>query len=149
MKDVAAVDYQAIRFWIDIAALAWAVAVSLFVLWDRRNKVTQEAVAAMRADHAKQLDKLRAEQSAEIGALRAEQSAEIGALRASVESRRARIDEELSTLHARLSDAPRKQDIDALYGMVRQVSEQTNKLCGAMEAAQASLAMINQHLLAQ
>ena len=138
MKDVAAVDYQAIRFWIDIAALAWAVAVSLFVLWDRRNKVTQEAVAAMRADHAKQLDKLRAEQSAEIGALRA-----------SVESRRARIDEELSTLHARLSDAPRKQDIDALYGMVRQVSEQTNKLCGAMEAAQASLAMINQHLLAQ
>lgn len=138
MKEVPAVDYQAIRFWIDIAVLAWAFAASLFVLWDRRNKVTQEAVAAMRADHAKQIDKLRADQSAEIAALRA-----------GVESRRARIDEELSTLHARLSDAPRKQDIEALYGMVRQVSEQTSKLCGAMEAAQASLAMINQHLLAQ
>lgn len=137
MKDVA-VDYQAIRFWIDMAVLAWAAAASLFVLWDRRNKVTQEAVAALRADHARQVDKLREEQSAEIAALRE-----------SLDVRRARVDDEIQTLHARLGDAPRKQDLDALYAMVRHVAEQTSKLCGAMEAAQASLAMINQHLLSQ
>jgi hypothetical protein len=55
------IDYQAIRFWIDIAILGWGFSVSGFVIWDRRNKVTQEAIAKFRGDVSAQVDSLRSD----------------------------------------------------------------------------------------
>lgn len=52
--DSKAVDYQGIRFWIDIGMLAWAFMVSGFVIWDRRNKVTQEAIQTLKHEVAKE-----------------------------------------------------------------------------------------------
>jgi hypothetical protein len=118
-------DYQAIRFWIDIGILAWAFTVSGFVIWDRRNKVTQEAVVTLRHEVAK----------------------ELADIKANLETRRARVDESLETMRARLSETPTRMDLTQLYKAIGEVSQVATELRGTVHSVEATLHMINQHLL--
>lgn len=118
-------DYQAIRFWIDIGILAWAFTVSGFVIWDRRNKVTQEAVVTLRHEVAK----------------------ELADIKANLETRRARVDESLEAMRARLSETPTRMDLTQLYKAIGEVSQVATELRGTVHSVEATLHMINQHLL--
>jgi multidrug efflux pump subunit AcrA (membrane-fusion protein) len=119
------IDYQAIRFWIDIAILGWGFSVSGFVIWDRRNKVTQEAIAKFRGDVSAQVDSLRSD----------------------LDLRRRRVDEHIESMKTRLSETPTRVDLSRLYEAIGDVSEIANQLSGTVQSLQNTIHMINQHLL--
>lgn len=119
------VDFAAIRWWIDFGILGVVLLHSGFVFWDRRNKVSQEAVEKLRADlHS-----------------------EITGLKADVERRRRRIDDEMGGIKTRLSDTPTLRDLSQLYEVVRDVAQVANELRGTVQSLQNTLQLINQHLL--
>lgn len=119
------IDYQAIRFWIDIGILAWAFAVSGFVIWDRRNKVTQEAISTLKHEVAK----------------------ELADMRMNLDARRQHIDAALETMRARQSDTPTRGDLAQLYTAINEVSTVAVELRGTVHSLQNTMQMINQHLL--
>lgn len=123
--DSKAVDYQAIRFWIDIGILAWALMVSGFVIWDRRNKVTQEAIQTLKYEVAK----------------------ELADMRMNLDVRRQHIDEALAHVRARQADTPTRSDLAQLYTAINEVSSVSIELRGTVHALQNTMQMINQHLL--
>lgn len=118
-------DYQAIRFWIDVAILGWAFSTSGFVIWDRRNKVTQEAIVKFRS----------------------EVSAEILGLRSDLDIRRRRVDDHMEELKKRLSETPTRIDLNRLYEAIGSVSKVADQLSGTVQSLQNTIQMINQHLL--
>lgn|GEM_PF-2420008 len=123
--DSKAVDYQAIRFWIDIGMLAWAFMVSGFVIWDRRNKVTQEEIQTLKHEVAK----------------------ELADMRMNLDVRRQHIDEALAHVRARQADTPTRSDLAQLYTAINEVSSVSIELRGTVHALQNTMQMINQHLL--
>lgn len=121
------VDFVAIRWWIDFAMLLLLVATMGFTFWDRRNKVTQEAVSKLRSDL----------------------SQEIASMKSDIESRRRRIDDHFGEIRTRLSDTPTRLDLSRLYEAIGDVSQVANQLRGTVESLQGTISLINQHLLEQ
>ncbi|EXI72660.1 MAG TPA: hypothetical protein PK440_07735 [Candidatus Accumulibacter phosphatis] len=119
------IDYQTIRFWIDMMTLLWALMVSGFVFWDRRNKVTQDAIKSLRVEVAK----------------------EIADVKMNLDARRAIVDETLQTLRVRLSETTTRADLAPVYSAISEVSEVATELRGTVAAISQTLHMINQHLL--
>lgn len=118
-------DYQAIRFWIDVAILGWAFSTSGFVIWDRRNKVTQDAIVKFRSEVDSQMSGLKAE----------------------LETRRRRVDDHMENMRTRLSETPTRVDLSRLYEAIGNVSDVANQLQGTVNTLQNTMHMINQHLL--
>lgn len=119
------IDYQAVRFWIDMAIMLWMFMVSGFVIWDRRNKVTQDAIQTLRHEVAKELADLKLH----------------------LDTRRLHVDEALSTMRTRQSDTPTRGDIAQLYAAINGVSAISVELRGTVHALQNTMQMLNQHLL--
>lgn len=121
------VDLQLFAFWKDVALLCWAVGVSGFVVWDRRNKVTQEAIVTLRHEVAK----------------------ELADMRMNLESRRRHIDDSIELIRTRQADTPTRGDLADLYRAINNVSEVATELRGTVSALTNTMHMINQHLLAK
>lgn len=121
------VDLQLFAFWKDVALLCWAVGVSGFVVWDRRNKVTQEAIVTLRHEVAK----------------------ELADMRMNLESRRRHIDDSIELIRTRQADTPTRGDLADLYRAINNVSEVATELRGTVSALTNTIHMINQHLLAK
>lgn len=121
------VDLQLFAFWKDVALLCWAVGVSGFVVWDRRNKVTQEAIVTLRHEVAK----------------------ELADVRMNLESRRRHIDDSIELIRTRQADTPTRGDLADLYRAINNVSEVATELRGTVSALTNTMHMINQHLLAK
>lgn len=121
------VDFVAIRWWIDFGLVLLVVATQGFNFWDRRNKVTQEAVAKLRGDFMQ----------------------ELAVLKIDLETRRRRIDDHLEGVKTRLSDTPTRPDLARLHEAIGDVSQVANQLRGTVESLQGTISLINQHLLEQ
>lgn len=121
------VDLQLFAFWKDVALLCWAVGVSGFVIWDRRNKVTQDAIVSLRHEVAK----------------------ELADMRMNLESRRRHIDDSIELIRTRQADTPTRGDLADLYRAINNVSEVATELRGTVAALTNTMHMINQHLLAK
>lgn len=119
------VDYSAVRFYLDLMILLLVSCHSGFTIWDRRNKVTQEAVTKLREDVHTEVEKLRAD----------------------LDLRRRRIDESMDALREKLSDAPTRMDLTRLYEAIGDVSQLANELRGTVQSLQNTMHLINQHLL--
>lgn len=119
------VDLALFSFWKDVVLLCWAVGVSGFVIWDRRNKVTQEAIVTLRHEVAK----------------------ELADMRLNLESRRRHIDESIELMRARQADTPTRGDLADLYRAINSVSQVATELRGTVTALTNTMHMINQHLL--
>lgn len=119
------VDLALFSFWKDVVLLCWAVGVSGFVIWDRRNKVTQAAIVTLRHEVAK----------------------ELADMRLNLESRRRHIDESIELMRARQADTPTRGDLADLYRAINSVSQVATELRGTVTALTNTMHMINQHLL--
>jgi lipopolysaccharide biosynthesis regulator YciM len=121
------VDFVETRWWIDFGLVLLVAASQGFNFWDRRNKVTQEAVAKLRSDFMQELNVLKSD----------------------LETRRRRIDDHLEGVKTRLSDTPTRLDLSRLYEAIGDVSQVANQLRGTVESLQGTISLINQHLLEQ
>ncbi|MBN8516634.1 MAG: hypothetical protein J5X22_21005 [Candidatus Accumulibacter sp.] len=121
------IDFVAIRWWIDFAMLLLLIATMGFTFWDRRNKVTQEAVSKLRSDLYQ----------------------EIASMKTDLETRRRRVDDHFGEIRTRLSDTPTRLDLSRLYEAISEVSQVANQLRGTVESLQGTISLINQHLLEQ
>ena len=121
------VDFVETRWWIDFGLVLRVAASQGFNFWDRRNKVTQEAVAKLRSDFMQELNVLKSD----------------------LETRRRRIDDHLEGVKTRLSDTPTRLDLSRLYEAIGDVSQVANQLRGTVESLQGTISLINQHLLEQ
>ena len=130
------IDYQAIRFWLDVAMLTWAFSVSGFVIWDRRNKVTQDSIQELHKGTADIVQTLRHEIAKELADLRM-----------NIDGRRKAVDIMLDTVRSRQADSPTRADMGDLYRAINQVSTVSSELHGTVTALQNTMQMINQHLL--
>ncbi len=130
------IDYNAIRFWIDLGILLWAFFVSGLVIWDRRNKVTQDAVK-----------KLHEDTTAAVQTLRHEIAKELADMRIKTEDRRKHVDSIVQEMRARQADTPTRGDLAQLYQAINTVSAVATELRGTVSALQNTMQMINQHLL--
>lgn len=129
-----ALDLAKFRFWNDLFWICWSLLVSGFLLFDRRNKVTQEAIATMRA---------------ELVTLKTESSAELAHLKADLDLRRRRVDENLEGMKLRLVDLPTRDDVGRLQSLIGEVAQLANELRGTVHSLQNTMQLINQHLLEQ
>lgn len=132
------INYDAIRFWIDVAILAWAFGVSGFVIWDRRNKVTQEAI-----------NKLHQDTTAAVQTLRQEVAKELADMRLNFEDRRKHVDLAVAEMRTRQADTPTRGDLTELYQAINTVSALSTELRGTVHALQNTMQLINQHLLSK
>lgn len=130
------IDYNAIRFWIDLGILLWAFFVSGLVIWDRRNKVTQDAVK-----------KLHEDTTAAVQTLRHEIAKELADMRIKTEDRRKHVDSIVQEMRARQADTPTRGDLAQLYQAINTVSAVATELRGTVSALQNTMQIINQHLL--
>lgn len=121
------VDFVETRWWIDFGLVLLVAASQGFNFWDRRNKVTQEAVAKLRSDFMQELAMLKSD----------------------IDARRRRIDDHLEGVKTRLSDTPTRLDLSRLYEAIGDVSQVANQLRGTVESLQGTISLINQHLLEQ
>lgn len=119
------IDLALFSFWKEVALLCWAVCLSGFLLWDRRNKVTQEAIVTLRHEVAN----------------------ELADMRLNLESRRRHIDESIELMRARQADTPTRGDLADLYRAINSVSQVATELRGTVTALTNTMHMINQHLL--
>ncbi|MER2545907.1 MAG: hypothetical protein ABTS16_21140 [Candidatus Accumulibacter phosphatis] len=125
-----------IRNWIDFSLLIVVTCHTGFTIWDRRNKVTQEAIV-----------QLRSTVNADIGALRSAINTEFAAVRADLEGRRRRVDDHMQDMRTRISDTPTRVDLARLYEAIGNVSDIANQLSGTVHSLQNTIQMINQYLL--
>jgi hypothetical protein len=130
------IDYNAIRFWIDLGILLWAFFVSGLVIWDRRNKVTQDAVKQLHEDT-----------TAAVQTMRHEIAKELADMRIKTEDRRKHVDSIVQEMRARQADTPTRGDLAQLYQAINTVSAVATELRGTVSALQNTMQMINQHLL--
>jgi phosphoglycerate-specific signal transduction histidine kinase len=138
MMTLPEINYDAIRFWIDAAILAWAFGVSGFVIWDRRNKVTQEAI-----------NKLHQDTTAAVQTLRHEVAKELADMRLNFEDRRKHVDLAVAEMRTRQADTPTRGDLTELYQAINTVSALSTELRGTVHALQNTMQLINQHLLSK
>lgn len=118
-----ALDLAKFRFWNDLFWICWSLLVSGFLLFDRRNKVTQEAIATMRA--------------------------ELAHLKEDLDQRRRRVDESMEGMKLRLVDLPTRDDVERLQSLIGEVAQLANELRGTVHSLQNTMQLINQHLLEQ
>jgi len=101
-----ALDLAKFRFWNDLFWICWSLLVSGFLLFDRRNKVTQEAIATMRA--------------------------ELAHLKEDLDLRRRRVDESMEGMKLRLVDLPTRDDVGRLQSLIGEVAQLANELRGTV-----------------
>lgn len=113
-------DLPLVRTIIDFLVLIVVACHAGFNLWDRRNKVTQEVIAALRAEVSEQLSELRGD----------------------LELRRRRVDENLEGLHRRVSDVPSHKDVASLYESINTLATTVNQLVGETKMQSDLLRML-------
>ena len=52
------IDYEALKFWLQVANLAWTVILSFLVFFANRHKVTQDKIDAVQARSTRGLEKV-------------------------------------------------------------------------------------------
>jgi len=125
-NEVDGVDPDLFKFRIlDLFWLVWCLSLSGFVVSSRRDRVTPEELARMRAALSK----------------------EVSSLQTDLDQRRRRVDESIEMIKTRMSDVPTRGDLTRLHELIGEVAQLANELRGTVHSLQNTMQLINQHLL--
>lgn len=132
-------NYEAARFWLEVFLIVWNLAGSGYLLWERRNRRSDNRLTELQKEVAEKASKT------EIKDAQTKRDEVCAEHKRGAESQ----EKSLRKLHDEMSHLPTRTEINELAKCMRDLGEKIGNLDGRMSGVNRAVDLMNQFLIEQ